>query len=172
MNLATPSQKDFENQLEMNIPWAIIATEGDNLTPAVLFPLIKTYPLVGRDFAFYSADCYTILSDFYFQNFNIDMRSHPDNIQWETGVTKNIYTTNTEPFGFYEIPLEDVRYGDLIVMSIQGDRNHSGVYDKDDMILHHMATRKSERLPFSKLKSFIDSVWRYKPVDVSKVKQK
>jgi len=162
MNLATPSQKDFEKQLEMNIPWAIIANEGENLTKPILFPLIKTYPLVGRDFVFYASDCYSILSDYYFQNFNIDMREHPEDIHWEDGVTASIYTLNTELFGFREITLDEIQVGDLVVMSIRGDRNHSGIYDVGDTILHHMSGRKSERLPFNKLRSFIDSVWRYK----------
>jgi len=161
MNPATPSTADWKTQQRMNIPWAVFATEGENVTPPVLFPMERDVDLIGRDFAFYASDCFTIVADYYHQTYGIELPPHPDGIEWERGVEDGIYMKHAKAYGFEEVPVEDLKEGDVVVMSIRGELNHGGIYIGDGMLLHHLSGRKSERIPLTKMNSFIRNVVRY-----------
>ena len=50
----------------------------------------------------------------------------------DNNIPDNVYFDNIKEFGFYEIPLSEVREHDVIIMSTHKKCDHSGVYVGDN----------------------------------------
>lgn len=171
----TPSQSDYVFQQMNKVPWLIYASEGENVTqPVILDPSNTQRELTGREFIFYINDCYSLVRDFYFQKLNILLEPHSTDWTWEpqyddnnepiptTAATSNCYEKFFKDWGFEKVQMEEIKYGDVIIMSILGDCNHAGVYIGDSLLLHHITKRKSDTVLVGKMNSFIQFVLRFK----------
>jgi cell wall-associated NlpC family hydrolase len=106
-------------------------------------------PLVGRQFAHGSLDCYGLIRDWYRIERGIELPDfeRPDG-WWDDG-TSNLYLDNFKKAGFADVGQHaELQLGDVLLMQIRsknGVPNHAGIYLGDGVLLHHMYGRLSGR---------------------------
>ncbi|KVN92532.1 C40 family peptidase [Burkholderia ubonensis] len=106
-------------------------------------------PLVGREFAHGSLDCYSLIRDWYRIERSIELPDfeRPDG-WWDDG-RSNLYLDNFSSAGFVDVGQDaELQPGDVLLMQIRsknGVPNHAGVYLGDGVLLHHMYGRLSGR---------------------------
>ena len=135
---------------------------------------IKYAHLLGRKFDHGVTDCYSLVRDFYKDNFEVDLTDYarPDD-WWISG--QDLYVDNFEKEGFYTINCNprDYRVGDCFLISIPDPRapkgvtpsNHVAIYVGDNMVIHHLLGRESRRVPYKgMLRNFTTHVVRHKHV--------
>lgn len=160
-----PSEADMTGQINTNIPWAIIPTDGERTgEPIIWGDGAPVAPLIGRPFTHGVFDCYSLVRDIYrtgkeelarleisnsWPHEPIVMPEIPrDDCWWNKGL--DLYVDHLEPEGFKRISISDARPGDGFLTSIKSDKlNHAGVLIDHDMIMHHLPGRLSRREPAS-----------------------
>ena len=139
-----PSQADLVACESTRLPWYIISyptCEFHRFEP-------KGYkaPLIGREFFHGVLDCYTLIRDWYEWERNITLPDFERRDQWwRKG--ENLYMENFEKAGFRKLPPGAVlQEGDVLLMQVLSNvANHSAIYLGDDIILHHLYGRLSQR---------------------------
>lgn len=161
-----PSHSDMEAQLNMNVPWGIIATDGARASEIVAWgDDLPMEPLVGRKFIHGVHDCYALIRDIFrlgsegaavqgiewpFEPILLPNVPRQDE-WWMNG--QDLYMDYLYKAGFREIPMSEARSGDGFLMKLGRPKppvvNHAGVLTGDYLVLHHMpgATRVSRREP-------------------------
>lgn len=158
-----PSQMDMQSQIRMNIPWGIIALDGERIGhPQCWGDELPIPPIVGREFMHGIRDCYTLIRDVFrlgkdalamdgitskwpFDPIYLADKPRED-AWWESDF--DLYEDNFKDWGFVEIGAHEVRPGDVFLASIRSEKlNHGGVLISDDLILHHLPLRVSRREP-------------------------
>jgi cell wall-associated NlpC family hydrolase len=106
---------------------------------------LKHDHLIGRTYASGKVDCYTLIREFYADNFSITLPNYarPHN-WWDHGL--NLYMDSFYDHGFR--PMNDHprewRVGDAALMAIRSTiPNHAGVFVEQGKLLHHMMGRLS-----------------------------
>ena len=100
---------------------------------------------VGRDFSHGIVDCYGLVRDFYKREFDIALRDYERRDGWWNN-GQNLYLDNFGNEGFSVIDLEQIKYGDLILMCLEAPvPNHCAVYIGEGQVLHHVMHRLSSR---------------------------
>jgi cell wall-associated NlpC family hydrolase len=112
--------------------------------------LLKTDTLIGKTFTIGRQDCYTLVRDFYTQNFDLSMRNYarPD-VFWEYDMP--LYTDNFHKEGFrsVDVSARELEPGDLLLMAVKSKvANHAAVVMPDGMILHHLYGQLSRCEPY------------------------
>lgn len=163
----TPSNLDVKSQKKLGIPFYIVATDGQFVMEPICYPRDKNQSLYGRPFIFYINDCYTLVADYYYQKYGIELMEHADEFDWwnsgKGGVTTPFYTKYLEDAGFHYIDEYELEIGDIIIMGMgHKDGNHLGVFVEDYKILQHIMNHPSGDLPISKWKSYIQGYARHK----------
>ena len=100
-------------------------------------------PLLGREYEFGKRDCYSLVRDYYQQEYDIVLPAIPfiDN-WWEKDL--NYFDDLFESFGFVEV--EEPKIGDGILFKIMSNvPNHCGVYIGEGRFMHHAIHRLSCR---------------------------
>lgn len=146
-----PSKLDMQSQIETDIPWGIIDTDGEVARAPYWFGKhILNQELLGVEFQAGVNDCLTLIRKAYKQKYNIDIPEFPrDDAWWERG--ENMYIDCFEKGGFRKISKDELKDGDLIISKVRADvLNHGGVYlsnlvDGHHLILHHLPSRLSRR---------------------------
>jgi len=160
-----PSAADMKGQMETNLPWVLVATDGKDVSPPEVWggdaPLA---PVLGRSFLHGIRDCYSLCRDVYGLgkaelakqgvNWSLDPIVLPDFARddswWGDPKTlkESLYVENYQKAGFVQIPRESCQPGDAFMMSIRAKTpNHAGVLCSDGLILHHLPGRLSGRMP-------------------------
>lgn len=161
-DLRTASYLDMKNQIETNIPWGIVGTNGSMCQDPVWFgSMVPITELVGRDFIHGIYDCYSLIYDYYKLTYNIALPQQPRNPNWwDKGL--DLYSDNFKKAGFEEINISQAQAGDVFLLTIQSKViNHAAVYIGDNLILHHLANRLSRREPLSRWNKYINKCIRY-----------
>ncbi len=136
-----PSQADLVGLEASQLPWLIVNPQTGSHT--LTHPTGYRAPLLGREFSYGVLDCYALGRDWYAER-GIEL---PDFERssfgwWDRG--ENLFLDGFRAAGFEKIALEDLRYGDAILMQITGSvPNHCAVYLGDNLILHHLTKRLS-----------------------------
>lgn len=145
------SDADRQSQVASRVPW-VLWTEAD----------IKVFrcvpPLLGREFVYGEADCFTLVRD-AFHLCGIDFRDHTrttlDDDADEEAFLKYL------PEGFRRVD-EDPQAGDVILTAHAGKVSHALFYLGEDYVLHHAYDHLSRRQIYgSYLKGSTHSVWRH-----------
>ena len=99
--------------------------------------------LLGREYEFGKNDCYSLVRDYYNQEYNIKLKSIPfEDDWWEKGL--NYFDDLFDSFNFVEV--QEPKKGDVIVFTIRSPiPNHCGVYFNEGIFLHHAVHRLSCR---------------------------
>lgn len=118
--------------------------------------MILTYEhLLGRGFEHGKQDCYSLVRDFYQDNFGLTLTDYarPDDWWW-SGL--NLYADNfhTEGFRVVDDHPRDYRPADLFLIAVKSEvPNHAAIHLGDGRILHHFYGRFSEVIPYK-------GIWR------------
>lgn len=160
----TPSKNDMVSQKNTAIPWGIVSTEGETVTPIVWLGDSLNNPLIGRKFIHGINDCYSLIRDYYNQKFNIVLPDYPRDYLWWEGAG-NLYVDNFANAGFETIEWQEMQPGDVLLINILAKvPNHAAIYCGEDKILHHYETRLSGTDSLRKWRSRITHVLRYRGV--------
>lgn len=138
-----PSQADRVACEKTGLPWHIVNPQTEQW--GYCEPEGFELPYVGREFVFGLVDCYSLCRDWYERELGLQLRDYDRRNQfWLKG--QNLYLDNFGNEGFYPIPLEELQYGDAILMQLQSPLpNHAAIYLGDQLILHHLQGRLSSR---------------------------
>lgn len=140
-----PSAADMRLQMDLDIPFALVSTNGQAcLEPYLFGDMVAKPPLLGRSFRHGVIDCYGLIRDFYGHILNIQLDDFPRDWEWwakhkECG--EGLYEQNFAKWGFREID-GDLQVGDVFLLQA-GARvpNHAGIYLGGGLMLHHLAGR-------------------------------
>jgi proteasome lid subunit RPN8/RPN11 len=170
-----------------DLSFADIQTSKQLQVPIYLFslPIGREYyydpkviqPLLGRQFVYWAADCWTLAQDWYKLEMDITLMDYPRALKDSNGVfdwdlpSFNPYQ-ELLPSRFNHYPPETViQRGDLILMTVRHDSppginspNHIAVVDNAEKseILQHYYGRLSERSIYGdECRRQTHSIWRY-----------
>lgn len=164
-DLRTPSPRDVLSQKAMGIPFLIGGTDGETFELPIEYPQDQNTSLHGRPFMFYLNDCFTLMRDYYFQTYGINIKPHHESFDWINkgeGIVYPFYDAFMEEWGFHEIPIEEAEEGDVVIMSVRGTANHMGVLVGDNRILHHMIGQLSGSESRARIQSYVHKYLRHK----------
>jgi len=138
-----PSQADRVACEKSELPWHIVNPQTEQW--GYCEPEGFELPYVGREFVFGIVDCYSLCRDWYKREFGLDLKDYDRRDQfWLKG--ESLYMDNFAKEGFHQIPLEELQYGDAILMNMESSLpNHAAVYLGDQLIIHHLQRRLSSR---------------------------
>lgn len=138
-----PSEADKVACERTKLPWHIVSVPDEHWT--TITPSGYKAPLIGREFMHGILDCYTLVQDFFMEEYNIELPYFDREFEWwHKG--QNLYLDNFKNAGFFEIDFTEMRRGDCILMQLRSPvPNHAGVYMGDGLILHHAFGRLSGR---------------------------
>ncbi|WP_110641780.1 NlpC/P60 family protein [Salinicola sp. CPA57] len=165
---ACPSESDMRTQLALDVPFAIVATDGKDATALTWWgDNIEKAPLIGRGFIHGVQDCYSLIRDYYELELNVNLPEYPRSWEWWK-LGQDLYSKNHESAGF--IRVYEPQRGDMIYMQIRsGVPNHGAVYLGNNLILHHVTasnpvdqTRISKREPIARWLPYITHYYRHK----------
>lgn len=148
---AVPSSLDMIHQINTNIPWGIVATDGQWVSRVNWFGDQVPIPdLIGRDFLHGITDCYALVRHWYKTERDIWLKEFPRDDQWWNDPEKPALLTpeNFQSAGFREIDYTEMKVGSVILGTVLGNKvNHSAVFVGNGLIMHHLYNRKSRREP-------------------------
>lgn len=141
---AAPSEADRIACESSGLPWVICNPVVD--TWAELAPCGFEAPLIGREYTWAVADCWTLIRDWYIEN-NILLPDWPRPADPKEFENNPIFDECWATAGFSLIDEEEeLKRGDALLMRINSKGlDHCAVYIGDSMILHHLAGRLSSR---------------------------
>ena len=124
--------------------------------------------LIGRKFDHGFVDCYSLVRDFYIQNFQIELPNYArPNDWWAEGF--DLYMDRYYKNGFRPLDVHPSEYkiGDVFLMAIMSPvTNHAGVLVDNGQILHHFTNRLSTVEPYKGIwRNCTTAVFRHKDVD-------
>lgn len=139
----TPSDADMSMQIQLDVPFGILSTDGVENTEIVWFPDLDS-PIIGNKYIAGVTDCFRVARAFYWQEYGLKIIDYPRNYGiWASG--DNVFAKNLERAGFYEIEEQDIKRGDAMLMKLTAtDENHCAIYLGGDEIIHHINNRLSE----------------------------
>lgn len=138
-----PSPADRIACNRCNVPFVIVNPKTGQWGGCT--PSEYELPYVGRQFCFGVVDCYTLVRDWYAREFSIELADFERRDRfWERG--ENLYVNNYKSQGFRQVYLNELQYGDLLLMQLASDLpNHAAIYLDNQQILHHVQGRLSSR---------------------------
>lgn len=160
-----PSKLDQETQIAWDIPFGIqyVTNEGagnilwwGNQIPIAHYE--------GRPYIFGVYDCFSIITDYYRGELNIDLPNFPREDEfWKNN--ENLYLDNIRAYGFEQV--SELQKYDVILLTIRSSvPNHAILYLGGDQGLHHLNTNLSSIESINRFidpqKSLFHSIWRHK----------
>jgi proteasome lid subunit RPN8/RPN11 len=139
-----PSEGDKVSCEATSKPWHILSWPGNNLYSWE--PLGYEAPILGRSFSYGVLDCCTLVRDYYKKELNIKFKCNSgQDGWWDKG--ENRYLENYKEQGFIHIrDSNDIRKNDIFLIKLVSPvPNHAAIYIGNDLILHHVHGRLSNR---------------------------
>ena len=163
LDLRTPSYADIIGQQKTNVTWLIVGTEGVNVTEPLSIPRIKNNKYLERPFIWFMNDCYSLVQDYYYFEFGIELPNHKAEENFSDIRHKNnIFDNYIQEFGFDELPVDinSLQKGDILLLdNAMFTRNHLGIYQGNGYVLHQDMLSMEE--PIENFMFKIHKVLRY-----------
>jgi proteasome lid subunit RPN8/RPN11 len=168
----SPSIRDMEQQIVMDIPWGIVMCSATAALPPWFWgPGVPIPPLVERDFRYGPSgsdgkgDCAALVRDWYQIERGIELPEFPRAKGCWHG-KPDLYRENLLSAGFTRtsgsLSMEEPCIGDVFLMAYHSRApNHVALYQGRGMILHHLEQRLSRVEPFSAWRQFVTDVFRH-----------
>lgn len=170
-----PSAADMAQQIATDVPWGI-ACYVDGLSEVVWFgDDVPKAPIIGRGFRHGVTDCYELIRDIYSECYGVTLKQFPRSWEWWTN-EENLYADGFSDAGFVETSVDNIRSGDVLLMSVLVDKiNHAAVYIGDGLIIHHLCGREGydpSRLsviePAERWMKYVSKVVTYEKSDIER----
>lgn len=147
-----PSEADSAAQRVSALPWLVVGLNGPETVFNWLEQEYKKLPLFGRTYQWYISDCFTFVRDWYFEEYGIIIEDVPyvENFWEHEGEP---YLENLEKAGFVEVPLQEIKFGDGILMRLADGyetTTHAAIYLGGNTIAHHLPNRLSSTDMYNK----------------------
>lgn len=156
-----PSEADMQSWMGGDLPWGIVATEGEGTSEMIWLDDSEIAPLEGREWVHGITDCYALIRDWFRVNRNVTLMNGARNMEWWYS-GQDLYSGNFAKAGFVEIPFHDATEGDLVLMQIRSPVvNHAAVITGPNQIMHHLIKRLSGYDQLSKWERIIVKTIRY-----------
>lgn len=157
----SPSEADMHMQVQMDVPFGILALDEETILPIVWFPDLDSN-ILGQPYISGVHDCYTLVQKYFWQHKGIKLPAMPHGPIWFEANPK-LYDDNYKRYGFVDIPLSDLREGDCILIRLYHNTpTHSAVYMGGDVIWHHVANKLSYEDSLARVSRKIIKAIRYK----------
>lgn len=138
-----PSQADLVGCEKTNKPWIIVSWPTGQIQR--IEPSGYKAPLLGRQFFHGVLDCYSLCRDYYREVLSIDIPDFHRDFEWWLK-NQNLYMDNFKLAGFVQVPTEELREHDGIIMQVCSPvPNHAAIYIGDNKIIQHVMNRISSR---------------------------
>jgi proteasome lid subunit RPN8/RPN11 len=167
----SPSERDMAQQIAMDLPWGIVASQQDAALPPWFWgPGVPVPPLVGRTFRYGPSgsdgkgDCAALVRDWYAMERGIEMPEFP-RAKYCWVDRPGLYRDNLTEAGLTRISgaldQREPQVGDVFLMAIRSAApNHVAIYQGNGLILHHLEGRLSRTEPFGAWLQFVTDVFR------------
>lgn len=137
-----PSAEDVRGCDASDVPWHIVSVPSGEWS--VCLPPGYRAPLVGRSFAWGSADCYGLIRDYYRQARGVELPDFP-RAPGDFAAGRDLYRLGFPRAGFVEVS-DGPREGDVLLFRLAAPvADHGAVWLPGDRILHHLDGRLSSR---------------------------
>jgi proteasome lid subunit RPN8/RPN11 len=138
------SQADLVACERTGVPWHIYSPHVDIWNE--IKPSGYKAPLIGREWVWGVTDCWTLVRDWYAEEWQLELRDWPRPARLMDFTQNPLFDSSWKATGFIEIGFDDLEYGDAILMALGTSKlNHCAVYLGDQQILHHATERLSSR---------------------------
>lgn len=158
----TPSELDIHTQMNLDIPFGILAVDQHEVTDIIWFPNLDadmfTQPYISG-----VNDCYELVRKYHYQKWGTILPRIAYHVTWWED-NPNLYWQNFAKHGYYEVPLSEIKEGDLVMLKIMGHdkpATHAAVYVGGDEIIHHAANRFAQKDYLSKWSTRMTAVLRH-----------
>lgn len=150
-----PSEADLAGCEASELPWLISAlrkTDGEFVHDELRLVQPSGFQVdyVGRPYIFGTFDCYSLVADYYRQEFNIHLPGFSGlriDQWWRKG--HDVIGDNWKSQNFVSVQDGVFEAGDVIGLAMNSDVvNHVAIYVGGDIILHHLVNRLSRRETF------------------------
>lgn len=137
------SPHDIISCRRTGLKWIIVNPQTEEVQEYMLAD--TSIPLYGRSYAHGVSDCYSFAIDYYRETLGITLPDFPRVEEWwDKGF--NMYRDYFYEVGFREIPKDEIRAYDGLLMTITSTvMNHGAVYLGDNLIGHHLYRRLSSK---------------------------
>jgi proteasome lid subunit RPN8/RPN11 len=156
----TPSKADMQTQINMDIPFGIVSTDGVEVAAPFWFPDLDTN-VMGKEYVSGINDCYSLVRAYYKQTYNIIIPEYPRNYDW-WNEQPDAYVKLYEKYGFVEIQEHELEVGDGMLIRMGKHEGHAAIYSAPDTILHHINNRLSGVDSFQKWRPAVTRFLRHK----------
>lgn len=158
----TPSEEDMKGQIASTVDWGITHTDGETVSDILWFGAPRSLSLVKRPYIENVNDCFTLVRDYYFQNYGIDLGSFPRPKDWEAWNPNYIEKMYLDIPCLQEIETGNYQIGDILGLKLGSSYlNHLGVCNTKETFIHHLRDRISSEDKILKWKKQIYRVFRY-----------
>jgi len=116
--------------------------------------VIQYEHLLGQNFVQGKSDCYSIVRDFYRDNYGIVLPNYARPTDWWNSGNFNMYMDRFRKNNFFVLDCHPAEYqvGDVFLMSIMSNAvNHAGVLVDKGKMLHHLVNQISTVTPYKGL---------------------
>jgi len=137
----TPSKNDMISQINMDVPFGIVSTDGKEVTAPIWFPDLES-DLIGQHYLGGVYDCFRVVRAYYWQKHGLLIADQPRDYDW-WNEDPSMYITHYHNRGFHEIQESELREGDGMIIRLGRHEGHAAIYVGDNKILHHMNNKLS-----------------------------
>lgn len=102
---------------------------------------LKFEHLLGKAYCPQKQNCYTLVREFYADNFQIDLKDYPFPIDWDSNQL-DIVPRIADAVGAFKVEewsMKALRPGDVLCLAINSNNpNHLAVYVGNNTLIHHL----------------------------------
>lgn len=159
----SPSKADMQGQIDTDVEWGIVVTEGENVTDPVWWGNRDHRPkLMEREFIFNIQDCLAFAADWLHIEHNINLPYMPRDVWW-TDTDEDYISQNFALWGFVDVTNEERRRGDVALYTIKAKViNHISIFTDNNNIVHHQFNRMPKAESFAVWNKYCNKIIRHR----------